>query len=97
MILTNRGLPNSCASCGATIDASQGWFAEHEDAARSGNGHCAECEAKRVAAENDAPLPVADPFSPAFAVISDAPAEPAETEPIPPAKPKGKAKTAKAK
>lgn len=39
MIKTTRGLPNSCSQCGDEI-TEKVWYAENEDAARSGQGYC---------------------------------------------------------
>ena len=38
---TKRGLPNTCSNCGKNPGDS--WYAEHEDAARSGQGLCKDC------------------------------------------------------
>ncbi len=42
MIFTQSGLPNSCFLCGKSLTRAEGWYAEHEDAARSGQGICAD-------------------------------------------------------
>ena len=41
MIKTAVGLPNTCSRCGRRCTGE--WWAEHEDAARSGTGLCDEC------------------------------------------------------
>lgn len=41
MIETKQGLPNTCWQCGEK--PGETWFAEHEDAARSGKGRCRSC------------------------------------------------------
>lgn len=42
LIKTTVGLPNTCCACGQ--EPTEGyWFAEHNDAARSGGGLCAAC------------------------------------------------------
>ena len=43
MIHTSVGLPNTCSRCGKRCISQ--WWAEHEDAARSGSGLCDECAA----------------------------------------------------
>ena len=43
MIKTGVGLPNTCSRCGKRCTGK--WWAEHEDAARSGAGLCDECAA----------------------------------------------------
>lgn len=45
-IHTRAGLPNSCSDCGAPVDPSEGWFAEHDDAARAGDALCGTCHAR---------------------------------------------------
>lgn len=45
MIATKVGLPNSCSQCGTPVTEDT-WFAEHDDAARSGLGVCRVCAAK---------------------------------------------------
>lgn len=64
MIETKVGLPNTCSVCGTP--QREFWYAEHEDAARSGQGLCRECafpiaqedvseeEAARLAEEEEA-------------------------------------------
>ena len=42
---TREGLPNSCSACGELQTVS--WFAESEDAARSGVGLCASCAGQK--------------------------------------------------
>ena len=42
---TVAGLPNSCSVCGKALTREDGWYAEHDDAARSGVGICADCNA----------------------------------------------------
>jgi len=56
MIQTAIGLPNTCSQCGKRC-AGQ-WWAEHEDAARSGAGLCDECAQPAVAAAVVRPAPV---------------------------------------
>lgn len=55
MIKTQRGLPNTCSKCGRKVTAQEGWYAEHDDAARAGLGVCADCAGVPGEAENAAP------------------------------------------
>ena len=71
MILTQTkaGLPNSCAACGVAIRDL--WYAENEDAARSGRGYC-EADAKTMSPEAfDAPFPSGAGIGDARATESD--------------------------
>jgi hypothetical protein len=53
MIYTAVGLPNTCSRCGRAC--TRQWWAEHEDAARSGAGLCEECESTRPESTSVAP------------------------------------------
>lgn len=75
MIYTSVGLPNTCSICGKP--QKKKWHAEHEDAARSGQGRCARCN-KQAGQQPSAPKVEA----PAIEESSDeatAPAEETET------------------
>ena len=50
---TVAGLPNSCSVCGKPLTREDGWYAEHDDAARSGGGMCANCIVLRPAPGED--------------------------------------------
>ena len=38
---TKRGLPNTCARCGAACTSE--WYAQNDDEARAGRGLCEKC------------------------------------------------------
>jgi hypothetical protein len=56
MIQTAVGLPNRCSRCGKSCTGQ--WWAEHEDAARSGAGLCDGCAHPAAQAAPDRPVTV---------------------------------------
>ena len=58
MIETEVGLPNTCSNCGKPPGDT--WFAEHEDAARSGQGICDNCANPKKPASGKAKAKTAD-------------------------------------